>query len=95
MLQGLTLSITGLMITFLVLGLFILVMIQLQRLFPVKNVEETADEEPPTIIQTGKDDNEAVVAAIMAVNYLSTYTTTRLGEKLQSGHSSWWEPSLR
>ena len=84
MMQGLSLSITGLVITFLALGIFIFIMFFLQWIFPPKPkaVESSGEYSSPT--GGNVDDEEAVVAAIFAVNYLRSRSKSRLGERLES-----------
>ena len=91
-LQGLTISISGIVITFVALGLFILVMIVLQKLFPA---ESESDAEKKTIVEstTANDDEGEVVAAIAAaLTYFqqSFDQSGELGALLTEGHGSWW-----
>ena len=96
--QGLEVSILGLLITFTALGVFILIMIVLQRLFPSTAAEMPA--ETPTekieqavvevqIEESGED--AAVVAAIAAaLSYLRARSQSSLGNSLQEGRGGWW-----
>lgn len=95
--QGLEVSILGLAITFIALGVFILIMIVLQRLFPAQ--EEKAEQTPaeaeaaPVIEAQAEEPGEeaAVVAAIAAaISYLRARSQSSLGSSLQEGRGSWW-----
>jgi sodium pump decarboxylase gamma subunit len=73
-LQGLSVSVAGLVITFLSLGLFALIMILLLKLFPWKPEKEettTPQDSSETVIVAETTQNEEVVAAIsVALAYL-------------------------
>ena len=91
-LQGLTLSIFGMGLTFLALGLLILAMIALERFFrdsesPAEEVEDTAQAE--TTVPT---EDEAEVAAVIAtaLAYWRDKSQSSLGAGLQAGYSPWW-----
>ena len=92
--QGLEVSILGILITFTALGVFILIMIVLQRLFPSAEAEASSktEEQPLVEVQieeTGED--AAVVAAIAAaLSYLRARSQSSLGSSLQEGRGSWW-----
>lgn len=97
-LEGLSISLTAMLLTFLSLGLFILIMIVLQRLFPAKPETEAADVE---VVTKALDENAdpcgpsqeeaAVVAAITAaVSYVRAQTQAGLGENLKQGRGGWW-----
>lgn len=72
--QGLSVSLAGLVITFLSLGLFALIMIVLLKLFPWKpEQEETTSEQETseTVVVAESTQNEEVAAAIsVALAYL-------------------------
>lgn len=95
--QGLQVSVLGLIITFLALGVFILVMVVLKWLFPGK-VETAAEETSPAeeitilVVETADESEEgAVVAAIAAaLNYARTARHGQLGDALTQGRGSWW-----
>jgi hypothetical protein len=100
-LEGLSISLTAMLLTFLSLGLFILVMIVLQRLFPAK--PESADIE---VVVKALDDNAdpcgpseeeaAVVAAIAAaVSFVRAQAQAGLGDNLQQGRGGWWGTSYQ
>jgi sodium pump decarboxylase gamma subunit len=93
--QGLEVSILGLVITFLALGVFILIMVGLQKLFPGEvEAKETAQvEETPVLeVQTADSSDEgAVIAAIAAaVAYTRAAGRANLGETLQQQRGGWW-----
>jgi sodium pump decarboxylase gamma subunit len=95
--QGLQVSVLGLLITFLALGVFILVMVLLQRFFPgqEEEIEEAADpaEEIPvlTIETTDESEEGAVVAAIAAaVQHIHPSQSSQLGASLAEGKGNWW-----
>lgn len=98
-LQGLQISLLGMILTFLALGVFILIMVGLKRFFPpsaeeVGNLEEAAEEaETPLIEVESADESEegAVVAAISAaLSYFQARQGGQLGQALQKGRSGWW-----
>jgi Na+-transporting methylmalonyl-CoA/oxaloacetate decarboxylase gamma subunit len=94
-LQGLQISGLGLFITFLALGVFILIMIGLQRLFPGK--EESDEVEAVIEIQTDEPGEErAIVAAIAAaLTYAEEKgqlkSNSQLGNTLQEPRGGWWQ----
>lgn len=97
--QGLQVSVLGLIITFLALGVFILVMVVLKWLFPNKEAaheEETAVLEEPEVlvVQTADDSEEGqIVAAIAAgLNHVRAAKHGQLGDALTQGRGSWWKP---
>jgi sodium pump decarboxylase gamma subunit len=68
---GLMVSVVGLAITFVALGVFIGVIVILQKLFPAKPEEEQeATELVAAIAEVDEDENAAVAAAIAAISYL-------------------------
>lgn len=97
-LQGLTVSLLGIIITFIALGVFILIMIVLQRLFPYKEGEQEqpaslAEAEPaqaPEKPSAGLEEGEAVAAIAAALAYLRFRGNPQLGNSLQEGRSRWW-----
>ena len=97
-LQGLQVSLMGLVITFLALGVFIGIMVILQRLFPAPKEEApqlSGGEEEilrELSVTTAVDSEEAeVIAAIAAaLDALQSAERSRLGESLQEGHGLWW-----
>jgi Na+-transporting methylmalonyl-CoA/oxaloacetate decarboxylase gamma subunit len=97
--QGLSISIIGLLITFFALGVFILLMIVLQRLFPpkAKAREEEAEHAEP-VIQIELDqasshmdrDREVAAAIAAAVSYFQAVNQPSLGANLEGGRGRWW-----
>lgn len=92
--QGLEVSVLGLLITFLALGVFMLIMIVLQKLFPGQEEKEPApvEETPVLEIQTEDTSEEgAVIAAIAAaVAYARAAGRANLGDTLQQQRGGWW-----
>ncbi len=94
--QGLTLSVTGISLTFLALGLLVLTMILLERLFrPQPSVsDETELKEAPAVSALDRDteDEEIAAAIAVALAYLHSLDIYQgeLGSTLEAGHGSWW-----
>jgi sodium pump decarboxylase gamma subunit len=90
--QGLNVSIAGMIIIFIVMGLFILVMVILQKIFPpkaeVETSEEAVAEEQP--IAVAQSDDEVVAVIMAALNYARSTSQSQLGSALQSGRGAWW-----
>jgi sodium pump decarboxylase gamma subunit len=93
--QGLTISVLGMSLTFLALGLLILAMILLERFF--RDQEPAAEAAPVkksnanSLARSSED--EAVVAAIAtALAYLRSQEICEasLGSSLESGPTRWW-----
>jgi len=99
--QGLNISIVGLLITFFALGLFILIMIALQRIFPPKPQEGEEENGPEAVIEIEptqdslhSDKEQAVVAVIAAaISYIQGKKQSALGTNLAAGHGRWWVPN--
>ncbi len=97
--QGLSISLIGICITFSTLGLFILLMIVLQRIFPVKRdpVQE-AGTQMETFVEIEIDqesspgnEDQAIAAAIaVAINYFRAVNQPALGATLEAGRGRWW-----
>ncbi len=93
-LQGLMISLIGMLTTFLVLGVFILIMIGLQKLFPAKPEAEDSEDgaaEAEIADQTAAEngDDLAVIAAIAAA-LASLRNQSNLGNTLFEGRGNWW-----
>ncbi|RME74371.1 MAG: hypothetical protein D6784_10095 [Chloroflexi bacterium] len=88
-LQGLTLSVFGMGLTFLALGLLIVAMIALERFF---RDGEPAEEEEVPVEEAVPQDDEAEIAAVIAValNYWRSKSQSSLGAGLEAGYSPWW-----
>ena len=102
-LEGLSISLTAMLLTFLSLGLFILVMVVLKRLFPSKPESTGADVEvvsralAENTDPCGPTEEEgAVVAAIAAtVSYMRAQAQAGLGDNLKQGRGGWWNASYQ
>ena len=99
MMQGLSISIIGILITFFALGVFILVMVVLQRIFPAASnqTEKTETPEEPSLEveysqqDFSENDDQAVVAAIaVAMDYFRKTEKSVLGANLEAGRGPWW-----
>ena len=94
--QGLEITVTGLAVTFSALGIFILVMLVLKRVFREKPEEgneqviEVADTPVETATIAIDDDSEVVAAIAAAITYLRSKTMSSLGTSLETGKGSWW-----
>lgn len=99
-LQGLNLSLLGLGLTFAALGLFVVVMIVLERLFRARpTVDETHRQlsEPAASATSGDTQDEEVAAAIVAaMTHLRSVDICRsdLGAALEAGRGAWWNVGL-
>jgi Na+-transporting methylmalonyl-CoA/oxaloacetate decarboxylase gamma subunit len=98
--QGLTIMVMGLGLTFSVLGIFIGVIVALQRLFPVPGESDAPKKEAagrqavsPLARETSAD--EIAVAITVALAHLYSYELCRsnLGRGLEAGHGPWWTAS--
>ena len=97
LIQGLVLSAVGMSLTFLALGILILVMVLLDRIFSEdKKVEspEDASAEKSTVSSLARDtEDEAVVAAIAAaLAHLRSLDICKagLGSSLETPPNRWW-----
>ena len=92
--QGFAIMIMGLGITFTALGLFIGLILLLERIFPPKLEAEEEVEVWPAISQMERDTTEEEIAAAIAIAlaHLYSYELCRsdLGIDLESGHGPWW-----
>lgn len=66
---GLQLSLIGLAVTFLALGLLIALMVMLLRLFPVRK-EKTADPAPEKVVSAESELEEMAVALAVGISLL-------------------------
>ena len=85
---GLLISAVGLLVTFTALGIFIGVMVLLQKLFPVKEekAETTVEQDKPVETYTEVESGvEEIAAALAAVSYLRSQRAGQLGATLLSG----------
>lgn len=96
MMQGLNLSITGISLTFAALGILILAMILLERIFRTRRwiPEERELEETPIASTHARDteDEEIAAAIAVALAHLRSLDVDRsgLGAALEAGHNQWW-----
>lgn len=95
-LQGLEISLLALTITFVALGIFILIMVMLQRLFPYKEEVEGSTPAPQTddslvVVSQETDENAEMAAAIAAaLIYFQQKGKAGLGDALVEKRSAWW-----
>ena len=97
-LQGLSISVLGLGLTFAALGLFILVMVVLQRLFrlrPPASVEREPEALPAGSAlarDTEAEAAERAAAIAVALSHLRSLEICQsgLGEALEAGRGPWW-----
>jgi Na+-transporting methylmalonyl-CoA/oxaloacetate decarboxylase gamma subunit len=97
--QGLVISAIGLLVTFLALGIFILIMILLKKLFPYKEENQTGEKEdeetyaePNAVaaMETLASEEEEMAAAIASLIYLRGQQSTQLGASLLEGPGRYW-----
>ena len=93
--QGFAIMIMGLGITFTALGLFIGLILLLERVFPPKSeVEEEEVEVRPVVSQMKRDTPEEEIAAAIAIALAHLYSyelcRSELGLSLEKGRGSWW-----
>jgi sodium pump decarboxylase gamma subunit len=98
-LEGLTLSIIGLIVAFAFMALFILTIVLLKALFPAKASQpETAPElelPAPAVAAASEaapevDESEVAAAIAVAVAYVRSKTQSSLGNTLAEGRGAWW-----
>ncbi len=97
LMQGLSISLIGLLITFFALGAFIVLMVILKRIFPSKPAadEEELGLEPVVQIELDQvsaveEDAEIAAAIAAAVAYVQTANQSSLGANLEGGRGHWW-----
>ena len=98
MLAGLSLSLTGLVLTFAALGLFILTIVVLKRLFgTARQAQATPQrarrlESPTSTLERVSEDEEIVVAITLALSRLRSLAICRsgLGTALEAGRGRYW-----
>ncbi len=91
--QGLEISVVGLGLTFAALGLLILMMVILERLFRPTSItgeEEASIPDRPTAETT--EDEEIAAAIGVAIHYLKAQQVidSSLGANLEKGQGAWW-----
>jgi Na+-transporting methylmalonyl-CoA/oxaloacetate decarboxylase gamma subunit len=93
LMQGLSISISGLLITFLTLGVFIFIMFGLQRLFPARHENEQLQmpikPEPCAPVESSEEE-EIAMAIATAIIYLRAESQQSLGKSLESGPGPLW-----
>ena len=96
--QGLIISVIGIGLTFLALGILILVMILLDRLFSDKKEGDSAETEPVEKTAVGPParntvDEEIVAAIAVALAQVRSLESREggLGATLEEAPSGWWQ----
>jgi len=94
---GLQVSLLGLMITFVALGVFILIIFLLKSLFPAETAPKEDGTRKPAEIASetvvDEDLGEVVAAIAVALDHARIgpgSRSTSLGQSLQEGRGSWW-----
>lgn len=97
LLQGLTLSALGLGLTFAALGLFVLVILGLQRVFAARPALAKPEAPTPAGAALARDSEaEEIAAAIcIALSHLRALEICEsgLGDALEAGRGPWWRPA--
>jgi sodium pump decarboxylase gamma subunit len=90
--QGLTISLIGMGLTFLALGLLILAMILLERFFREEEpVEEAVPQEEISVSAQAETEAEEIAVAIAtALAYWRSVSQSGLGTTLEAEPSPWW-----
>ncbi len=93
--QGLTISLLGMGLTFLALGLLIIAMIVLERYFrdeePAEPAETAVFPEESLVMGPETTEDEEIAAVIAtALAYWRSIEQSGLGSTLESEPSSWW-----
>jgi Na+-transporting methylmalonyl-CoA/oxaloacetate decarboxylase gamma subunit len=91
--QGLEISLLGISLTFVALGLLILAMILLERLFrPASSVEEGTPSALVVTVDGDSEDEEVAAAIAVALAYLRDRDKSRptLGAMLGTERGGWW-----
>ena len=89
---GLTVSVLGIMVTFVAMGLVVLLMVLLQR-YTTAPLGATREAEVPAIPSTQAAETEEIVAAVaVALAHLRTLESAQseLGSGLMNGPGTWW-----
>ncbi len=94
--QGIVLFVVGMALLFVSMGVIILAMIVLERLFRTRKLvpEEQEPGEKESVSRHERDtaDEEVVAAIALALAHLRSLDIARsgLGTTLEAGHGSWW-----
>jgi Na+-transporting methylmalonyl-CoA/oxaloacetate decarboxylase gamma subunit len=97
--QGLYVSGVGLLVLFAVSAIFYLVLVGMQKLFPVKEEgEEIKDQAPAaqTVAVSAKSSDEKAIVAVVAValSLAQSQIIPGLGDSLQNNRGAWWSAKL-
>jgi len=87
---GLQLSLFGLLITFMALGILILVISLLQLLFPSRTNEEESSQQPHEESMAEGDPHERLVALTAAWWYWQQKRSSSLGKQLEKDPGKRW-----
>jgi len=95
--QGLYVSVVGLLVLFAVSAIFYLVLIGMQKLFPVKEEgeEKPADQAPAAPVTKSSDDKAIVAVIAAALSSSQTQMIPGLGDSLQYHRGAWWSARLQ
>ena len=94
--QGIVLFVVGMALLFVSMGVIILAMIVLQRLFRTRKLvpedREPGEKEAVSRHERDTADEEVVAAIALALAHLRSLDIARsgLGSALEAGHGSWW-----
>ncbi len=98
--QGLTVTVTGMSLTFAALGVLILAMIVLDRLFRTRRLipDKSLSPEKPAAGMLARDteDEEIAAAVAVALAHFRSLDICRsgLGAALETGPGAWWNSGL-
>lgn|GEM_PF-867928 len=94
LLDGASVAVSGLIITFSSLGLFAIVIYLLGILFPYKEekaaVEEGNEGEGAAVTQEPVTSDDLPVVIATAISYIRQKAQSNLGSSLETGKSGWW-----
>lgn len=92
-LQGLTITVVGLLLAFLAMSLFILTMVVLKKLFPYREEAEEAEsegEEAPVMSAQSDAEGEVIAAIAVALSQMRAAGQSETGSALLAGRGTWW-----
>ena len=96
--QGLMISLSALTLTFAALGLFILIIITLEKLLPADSMqgEATRPADGGSVVADGDVDTATAAAISVAVAVLrrSNKDRSHLGSTLSAARGRWWDPGV-
>lgn len=93
LLEGLRLSLAGILITFLYFGLLILVMVLLREIFKVPSQDKKPDQLNTDQLNTDQDIDRmkaAGIAVVVAIKKSKKQSGASLGEVLENPPGRWW-----